>query len=134
MPIDTNHLGLYTDFYELAMAQGYFYSQRNEERAVFDYFFRSNPFEGGFTVYAGLQDFLDMLTNFRYSPSDIEYLSKQGFKEKFLKYLTDFQFSGTVFSMKEGELIFPNQPIMRIEGNILECQLIESLLLNILNC
>ena len=133
MPIDTNHLGLYTDFYELAMAQGYFFSKRNKESAVFDYFFRSNPFNGGFTVFAGLQDFLDMLSKFRYSSSDIEYLSKQGFKKKFLDYLTNFQFSGTLFSMNEGELIFPNQPIMRIEGNILECQLIESLLLNILN-
>lgn len=133
MPINTNFLGLYTDFYELAMAQGYFFSDKKNDKAVFDYFFRSNPFGGGFTVFAGLQDFLEMLQDFRYSTSDIKYLENQGFDQKFLKYLSDFSFSGSIFSMSEGEIIFPNEPIARIEGNIIECQLIESLLLNILN-
>jgi len=127
------HLGLYTDYYELEMAQGYFYSGKKDEQATFDYFFRSNPYQGGFTVFAGLLDFLDLLDQFSFSQSDIKYLKKQGFKPEFLEYLRDFLFSGNIFSVKEGEIIFPNEPILKVEGNIIECQLIESLLLNILN-
>ncbi len=125
--------GLYTDFYELAMAQGYFTYGRKNESATFDYFFRTNPFQGGFTVFAGLQDFLDMLSKFTYSEEDIGYLKEQGFQSEFLGYLTDFHFTGNIFSMKEGEIVFPNETIVRVEGNIIECQLVESLLLNILN-
>ncbi|MCD6355527.1 MAG: nicotinate phosphoribosyltransferase [Prolixibacteraceae bacterium] len=133
MPVFTEQTGLYTDYYELTMAQGYFYCNKKEEQATFDYYFRTNPFEGGFSVFAGLRDFLELLEKFTYSHSDIEYLQAQGFKPEFLAYLSDFQFSGNLFSMKEGEIVFPNEPIVRVEGNIIECQLIESLLLNILN-
>lgn len=128
-----NHLGLYTDFYELTMAQGYFFCGKKNEQASFDYFFRTNPFAGGFTVFAGLDDFLEMLSVFNYSNSDIQYLKKQGFKPEFLDYLKKFRFSGNIRSVKEGEIVFPNEPLLRTEGNIIECQLIESLLLNILN-
>ncbi|MBT3382422.1 MAG: nicotinate phosphoribosyltransferase [Prolixibacteraceae bacterium] len=128
-----NSLGLYTDFYELSMAQGYFYCGKKEDTSTFDYYFRTNPFKGGFTVFAGLQDFLDLLSNFTFGDSDLEYLEKHGFKPEFLKYLKNFKFLGNIFSMQEGEIVFPNVPILRVEGNIIECQLIESLLLNILN-
>ena len=77
MSIITSNLGLYTDFYELAMAQGYFYGGKKENTTTFDYYFRTNPFKGGFTVFAGLQDFLELLSNFTYSSSDIEYLKEQ---------------------------------------------------------
>ena len=127
------HLGLYTDYYELEMAQGYFYGGKKDDRATFDYFFRSNPYRGGFTVFAGLQDFLELLLRFTFSDSDIKYLKKQEFKPEFLEYLRHFAFSGNINSVKEGEIIFPNEPVLRVEGNIIECQLIESLLLNILN-
>jgi nicotinate phosphoribosyltransferase len=133
MSIFNNHLGLYTDFYELTMAQGYFFHGKKDERSTFDYYFRTNPFKGGFTVFAGLQDVLDLLVSFTYSPSDIDYLQKQGLKTDFLEYLKDFRFTGNIFSVNEGEIVFPNEPILRIEGNLIECQLIESLLLNILN-
>lgn len=133
MPIITDNFGLYTDFYELAMAQGYFLNQKQNDSATFDYFFRTPPFNGGFTIFAGLQDFLEMLTQFSYSDSDINYLGKQNFRKEFLGFLKNFRFSGNIFSMKEGEIVFPNQPLIRIEGNIIECQLIESMLLNILN-
>lgn len=126
-------LGLYTDFYELTMAQGYFYSGKKEDVVTFDYFFRTNPFNGGFTIFAGLADFLELLGNFNYSSSDIQYLKDQNFNAEFLEYLSDFRFSGTIKSVKEGEVVFPNEPIVTVEGNIIECQLIESLLLNILN-
>ncbi len=133
MILSGTHLGLYTDYYELEMAQGYFYGGKKDEYATFDYFFRSNPYHGGFTVFAGLQDFLELLNQFTFSESDIAYLQEQGFKQEFLEYLRNFSFCGDIYSMKEGEITFPNEPLMRVEGNIIECQLIESLLLNILN-
>ncbi len=128
-----NNLGLYTDFYELTMAQGYFLQGKKDEKATFDYFFRTNPYKGGFTVFAGLQDFLDLIANFTFSESDIEYLRGQRLKNNFLNYLKEFTFSGDIFSVPEGEIVFPNEPILRVEGDIIECQLIESMLLNILN-
>ena len=133
MPFFSNHWGLYTDYYELTMAQGYFYSGKKDDTATFNYFFRTNPFQGGFTVFAGLQDFLNMLSNFSFSGSDIEYLKEQGSKPEFLEYLRNFRFSGNILSMQEGEIAFPNEPVLQAEGNIIECQLIESMLLNILN-
>ncbi len=129
-----NHsLGLYLDFYELTMAQGYFYYNKKDDSTCFDYFFRTNPFNGGFTVFAGLQDLLELLQNFTFSKTDIEYLKKLGLKKEFLNYLGNFRFSGSIHSVSEGEIIFPNEPVLRVEGNSIECQIIESLLLNILN-
>ncbi len=133
MSVLFNQLGLYTDFYELTMAQGYFTSGKKDDVATFDYFFRNNPYKGGFTVFAGLSDFLDLLNDFTYSNSDISYLKKHGFQSGFLDFLRKFRFSGNIQSVREGEIVFPNEPILRIEGNIIECQLIESLLLNIIN-
>jgi nicotinate phosphoribosyltransferase len=134
MGIQPVHIsGLYTDFYELSMAQGYFYAGKQEETAVFDYFFRTNPFNGGFLVFAGLADFVDQLQSFRYNEEAIGYLESLGLKTEFLNYLRHFRFNGKIFSVREGELVFPNEPIVRIEANIIEAQLIETLLLNILN-
>ncbi len=127
------NLGLYTDFYELTMAQGYFYCNKSDEQATFEYFYRSNPYKGGFAVFAGLADFIEALTTFTYSESDIDYLKEQGFQPEFLQYLSDFHFSGDIESVKEGEIVFPYEPLLIVKGNIIECQLIESLLLNILN-
>jgi nicotinate phosphoribosyltransferase len=126
-------LGLYTDYYELSMAQGFFLSGKKDDRTVFDYFFRTNPFEGGFLVFAGLYDLLLSLSRFRFSEADLNYLSNNGFCNEFLHHLKDFSFKGTIHSVKEGEIVFPNEPILRVEGNIIEAQLIETLLLNILN-
>lgn len=129
----SNHWGLYTDFYELTMAQGYFDCGKKDEPAAFNYFFRTNPFKGGFTVFAGLQDFLQMLDHFTFSTSDLDYLKDQGFHPSFLEYMKKFRFSGNILSVREGEITFPNEPVLQVEGNIIECQLIESLLLNVLN-
>ncbi|SET62333.1 nicotinate phosphoribosyltransferase [Draconibacterium orientale] len=126
-------LGLYTDLYELTMAQGYFFCKKKDQQTSFDYYFRTNPYKGGFTVFAGLQDFIDALNEFRYSKSDLAFLKANGFKDEFLEYLRDFKFSGDIYSVKEGEIVFPNEPILSVEGNIIECQLVESILLNILN-
>ena len=129
----TETLGLYTDFYELSMAQGYFLAGKKDEKTVFDYFFRTNPFEGGFLVFAGLADMLNALSAFRYSEENLKYLKKLGFHTAFLEYLKTFSFNGTIISVKEGELVFPNEPVVRVEAAIIEAQLIETLLLNILN-
>ncbi|MDX1285762.1 MAG: nicotinate phosphoribosyltransferase, partial [Draconibacterium sp.] len=133
MLLNTEKLGLYTDFYELTMAQGYFSGNKVNQTVSFDYFFRTNPYKSGFTVFAGLHDFLELLKEFTFSQSDIDYLRKQKLKPEFLNYLKNFKFNGTIFSVNEGEIVFPNEPVLRVEGNIIECQLIESLLLNILN-
>jgi nicotinate phosphoribosyltransferase len=130
-PIET--IGLYTDFYELSMAQGYFLAGKKEEPAIFEYFFRTNPYQGGFTVYAGLRDFLEGLRDFRFSASDLTYLQSLGLNASFLDYLRDFSFRGIIYSMQEGEVVFPNEPVLCVEGTLIECQLIESFLLNILN-
>jgi nicotinate phosphoribosyltransferase len=126
-------LGLYTDFYESSMAQGYFLCGKKDEQTVFDYFYRTNPYAGGFLVFAGLGDLLRSLADFRHSEENIKYLERQGFRTEFLNYLKDFRFTGTIVSVKEGEIVFPNEPILRVEGNIIEAQLIETILLNILN-
>jgi nicotinate phosphoribosyltransferase len=133
MLIPKNSSGLFTDFYELTMAQGYFLSGRKDNKAVFDYFFRKNPFGGGFVIFAGLQTVLDTLENYHFEKSDLEYLESLGFEKRFLEFLKDFHFEGHLSSFTEGEVVFPNEPIVRVEGNIIETQLVESLLLNILN-
>ena len=83
----TENSGLYTDFYELTMAQGYFLNGKKDEQTVFDYYFRTNPYSGGYLVFAGLQDLLHILKNFRYNAENIAFLKKAGLKDEFLNYL-----------------------------------------------
>lgn len=124
---------IYTDYYELTMAQGYFLSDRKDERACFDYFFRDLPFDGGYVVFAGLSDLLQILQNFRFHEDELEYLAQEGFKPEFIDYLRNFELSVTIQSAKEGEIVFPLEPVVRVEGTIIEAQILETLLLNILN-
>ncbi len=126
-------LGLFTDHYELTMAEGYFRSEKEEVIANFDYFFRRNPFGSGFTVFAGLQDLLEMIVEFKYDTEIIDYLHKRGFGSDFLEYLKNFQFRGDIYAPREGELVFPNEPVLRVKGKIIETQLMETLILNVLN-
>jgi nicotinate phosphoribosyltransferase len=128
-----NNPASYTDYYELTMAQGYFLSGKHQKSAGFDYFFRKIPFKGGYVIFAGLNELIETIQNFSFSEEEIEYLRKENFKKEFLDYLQDFQFKGNIYSVKEGEIVFPTEPILRVEGNLLETQLIETLLLNILN-
>lgn len=128
-----NYTATYTDHYQLTMAQIYYLQGKSEQRAVFDYFFRKNPFGGGYALFAGLDDFLQSLDNFCFDARELDFLAVEGFNHEFLTYLKTFRFRGTVYSCPEGELVFPNAPIVRIEASLLEAQLIETLLLNILN-
>lgn len=122
----------YTDLYQLTMAQVYF-KTKPDGTAVFDYYFRSNPFDGGYTIFAGLDNILDIIEDLRFTDADIDYLKTHNFEPDFLDYLREFRFHGSIFSVAEGDIVFPNRPILQVEGSILEVQIIETVLLNILN-
>jgi nicotinate phosphoribosyltransferase len=124
--------GLLTDFYELSMMQGYFL-QMETPPVVFDMFFRRQPFGGGFSVFAGLADALDHVASLHFSADDISYLDSLGFTRGFLDFLNKFRFTGDIFAMSEGEVVFPNEPIVRVHASLIEAQLVESALLNTLN-
>ncbi len=124
---------LFTDFYELTMAQGY-WKHGLDAPAVFDMFFRRQPFKGGFSVFAGLEPLLSVLEGFRCSGDDLAWLETQKvFDPAFLRYLEDFRFSGDIFSVPEGEIVFPQEPLLRIHGGLIEAQIIEGLVLNTIN-
>jgi nicotinate phosphoribosyltransferase len=125
--------GTYTDQYQLSMGQVYFLTGRREQQAVFDYFFRKNPFNSGYTVFAGLQDLLTALERLRFGVEDLEFLHTQGMHPDFLAYLKGFRFSGSIYSSREGDPVFPTRPVLRVEAPLIEAQIIETLLLNILN-
>lgn len=124
---------LYTDMYQLTMGQAYFQNGRHEQYACFDYFFRKIPFDGGYVLFAGLSDLLQSLESLHFSDADIDFLHKNGFHEDYLAYLKNFRFRGMLTGFREGDVVFPSEPVIRAEGNLLEVQLIETLLLNLLN-
>jgi nicotinate phosphoribosyltransferase len=129
----TINSALFTDFYELTMAQGYWKNQMNQD-VVFDMFFRRQPFNGGFAVFAGLDTLLDAITDFTFSADDIEFLRKQGiFEDGFLDYLKDFRFNGDMYAFREGSVIFPQEPVIRIHAKLIEAQIVEALVLNHIN-
>ncbi|MDR0322785.1 MAG: nicotinate phosphoribosyltransferase [Treponema sp.] len=124
---------LFTDFYSLTMAQGYWKNNR-KERVFFEMFFRYQPFDGGYSIFAGLGTLLERLTAFSFSAEDITYLeSLRTFEDGFIDFLKTFRFKGNLFAMDEGTVVFPYEPLLRVEGSLIECQIIEGLLLNIIN-
>ncbi len=128
-----NKFALLTDLYELTMMQGYYFT-RPDSRVVFDLFFREQPFKGGYSIFSGLKPAVEKILNLAFTEEDIEYLRSQNlFKEEFLDYLSNFKFTGDIYALNEGTAVFPGEPVIRIHGNIIETQLIESLLLNIIN-
>ncbi len=124
--------GSYTDYYEITMGQAYFLSGEKDTPAGFDYFFRKMPFEGGYVIFAGLQDVLDILADFRFSDEDMRFLSGMAFGRT-ISVTEKFHFQGDVYASREGDVVFPTRPVIRVEGNIIETQLVETLILNILN-
>lgn len=124
---------LFTDFYELTMAQGYWKEKMNQP-AVFDMFFRRQPFGGGFSVFAGIEPIINYLIDFKFSSDDIAYLETLNlFEPAFLKYLETFKFSGDLYALREGTIIFPHEPLLRIHAGLIEAQIIEGLILNTIN-
>ncbi len=127
------NLTLLTDLYELTMMQGYFKSGRSQ-RVVFDAFYRNNPCGGGYAIAAGLEQLIDYIKNLHFDEEDISYLRSLGiFEEDFLEYLKDFRFSGDIYAIPEGTVVFPREPLVKVVAPIMEAQLIETTLLNIIN-
>ncbi|EMR05732.1 nicotinate phosphoribosyltransferase [Bhargavaea cecembensis DSE10] len=127
-------LMLHTDLYQVNMAEAYWADGIHERRAVFDLYFRKLPFGNGYAVFAGLERVLEYLKGFRFTESDLAYLRDEaGYRDDFLSYLADLRFTGDVYSMVEGELVFGNEPIIRVEAPLIQAQLIETALLNIVN-
>ncbi|TBR78549.1 nicotinate phosphoribosyltransferase [Campylobacter novaezeelandiae] len=127
------NLALLCDFYEFTMAQGYFLKKLENELCYFEVFFRKIPDNGSFAIFAGLESILEFIENLHFDKEDIDFLRKQKiFCEEFLEYLSHFKFMGTIYSINEGEIIFPNEPLMIIKANPIEAQLLETfILLNI---
>ena len=131
--MSTLNLSLLTDLYELTMMQGYFKSGNND-LAVFDAFYRSNPSKGGYAICAGLEQVIDYIENLRFTKDDIAYLKSLNiFDADFLDYLADFRFSGDIYALPEGTVMFPREPMLKVIAPIMEAQLIETAILNIIN-
>ena len=135
-----HNLTLLTDLYQLTMANGYWKNDMHEHQAVFHLFFRKSPFNNEYAIAAGLAQAIDYLQNLRFEVDDIQYLASLKsdnnealFDEAFLNYLQRFKFDCDVDAVAEGTVIFPNQPLIRIKGNLIQAQLVETALLNILN-
>lgn len=133
-------LALLTDLYQLTMAYAYWKSGKEDEIGVFHLYFRKNPFQGGFTVACGLSGVIDFLQNFHFTENDTAYLAtltgNDGnplFSGEFLDYLQNLKFSCDVEAVPEGTVVFPNEPLLRITGPLLQCQLLETPLLNLIN-
>lgn len=135
-----NSWGLFTDLYQLTMGYGYWKNGMAERQAAFHLFFRKNPFGHPYALAAGLDLAIDLLKNFRFSVDDIQYLGalkaangKPLFNESFLNYLQRMEFSCNISAVPEGTAVFPHQPLLRVEGPLIQAQLLETALLNVIN-
>ena len=127
------NLTLLTDLYELTMMQGY-YEKGQNENVIFDVFFRQNPCNNGYSVCAGLDQVIDYIKNLHFTYDDVDYLRGLGiFKEDFLHYLSGFHFSGDIYAIPEGTVVFPKEPLLKVVAPIMEAQLVETAILNIIN-
>ena len=133
-------LNLLTDLYQVTMAYGYWKTGKAETRSVFNLFFRDNPFEGGYTINCGLSHAIDFLENFHFEEDDLRYLAslkgndkKPLFEPAFLDYLSRLSFTCDLDAIPEGRIVFPQEPVIRVTGPVLQCQLIETPLLNMVN-
>lgn len=127
------NLTLLTDLYELTMMQGYF-KNHNNQTVIFDMFYRNNPCDGGFAISAGLEQMIEYIENLHFTEEDIAYLrSLHIFEEDFLEYLSGFHFTGDIYAIPEGTVIFPREPLVKVVAPIMEAQLVETAILNIIN-
>lgn len=131
--MNIHELTLLTDLYELTMMQGYFKSN-NDETVVFDVFYRENPSGGSYAITCGLDQVIDYIKKLSFSYEDIDYLRGLGiFDEDFLKYLAGYHFSGDIYGIPEGTVVFPMEPLLKVVAPMMEAQLIETAVLNIIN-
>ncbi|ALV22696.1 MULTISPECIES: nicotinate phosphoribosyltransferase [Carnobacterium] len=125
---------LHTDLYQINMMKTYWELGKADNHAVFECYFRSNPFESGYAIFAGLERVISYINQLKFSETDIEYLRDVGdYPESFLEYLAEFKFRATIRSMVEGEVVFANEPIIQVEGPLVDCQFVETAILNIVN-
>lgn len=128
-----NNLTLLTDLYELTMMQGYF-KNPTDQTVIFDMFYRTNPCHGSYAIAAGLEQMIDYIENLRFTDEDITYLKSLGiFEDDFLEYLRNFHFSGDIYAIPEGTVVFPREPLVKVIAPIMEAQLVETAILNIIN-
>ena len=132
--MDRQNLTLLTDLYELTMMQGYFRNKDQNETVIFDAFFRNNPMGSGYSISAGLAQVIDLIKNLHFSEGDIAYLASLNlFDKEFLEYLKDFKFTGDIYAIPEGSIMFPREPMVKVIAPIMQAQLIETAILNIVN-
>lgn len=128
------NLTLLTDLYQLTMINGYFENNVHNDVVVFDMFFRKNACKGGYTIVCGIEQLVEYIENLKFSESDLDYLKTLNlFSDKFLDFLRDFKFTGDIYTVEEGTVMFPNEPIIRIKAPLYQAQLIETALLTIIN-
>ncbi len=131
--MDRRDLTLLTDFYELTMMQGY-YEKGHNRNVIFDVFFRKNPSGGGYSICAGLEQVIEYIKNLNFTYEDVDYLRSLGiFDESFLQYLGGFHFTGDIYAIPEGTVVFPKEPLLKVIAPIMEAQLVETAILNIIN-
>lgn len=131
---DERNLSLVMDFYELTMSQCYFNSEARERIVTFDLFYRKNPDNGGYAVFAGLEEIIGYIQNLHFEDEDIAYLrSLHKFSDAFLDYLRHFIFTGDIYAIKEGTPVFPYEPLIRVRAKIIEAQLLETAMLLCVN-
>ncbi|MBQ9140229.1 MAG: nicotinate phosphoribosyltransferase [Lachnospiraceae bacterium] len=132
--MSSQNLTLLTDLYELTMMQGYFKNKDRNETVIFDAFYRSNPCGSGYSIAAGLEQVIEYIKNLHFSTEDVEYLKSLNIFEKdFLDYLRGFHFTGDIYAIPEGTVVFPREPLVKVIAPIMEAQLIETAILNIIN-
>lgn len=132
--MDRQNLTLLTDLYELTMMQGYFKHKNQNETVIFDAFYRTNPCDGGYAIAAGLEQVIQYIRELHFSQEDINYLATLGiFEHDFLDYLKDFKFTGDIYAIPEGTVMFPREPFIKVIAPIMQAQLVETAILNILN-
>lgn len=132
--MNNNKLSLVTDFYELTMSNGYFENNMQDAIAYFDVFFRQIPDNGGYAICAGLEQVIDYVKNLKFEEEDIIYLkSLNKFSNNFLNYLRNFKFSGDIWAIPEGTVVFPNEPLITVRAPIIQAQLLETMILMIIN-
>ncbi|MFI3329958.1 MAG: nicotinate phosphoribosyltransferase [bacterium] len=123
-----------TDFYELTMANGYYQTDYKDKICYFDVFFRKIPESGGYAIFCGLGTIIEYIKNLKFTKEDIKYLEKQNiFSKDFLEYLKDFKFTGDIYAIEEGSVVFPNEPLITVRANTIEAQIIETYLLLTVN-
>ncbi|MBN1320674.1 MAG: nicotinate phosphoribosyltransferase [Thermoleophilia bacterium] len=127
-------LALLTDYYQLTMMGGYWKTGRKDLTACFNYTFRELPPHNGFAIAAGLEQLLELIEGLRFTPQDLDYLSRLGtFDAAFLEYLREFRPTCSIEAVPEGTVVFPHEPILQVEGPLIEAQLLETAVLNTLN-